>query len=233
MIEVYENADKWSKSNCWVAYFDILGFASLLAVDNDDHKAFNIRVDYEETLANLRKSCDEYEGNNLDYCWFSDTFLMFTPDDSAKSYCVIIFAAKVFITECFYSRIPIRGAISVGSFMKSCDNRAFIGNAFIDAYKYGEDQDWLGLLITPTGIRKAESYGLYPIRHDFIQSDKIPMRELSNIDVLAYRFQNGAANYPCPVLPGLHDMKLQSEEKYQIKYERTEQFINEHYKWLA
>ena len=191
-----------------------------------------MRVDYEETIKNLKESCEHYETGYLDYCWFSDTFLMFTPDDSARSYCVIEFAAKHFIENCICARIPIRGAISVGSFMHSKDNRSFIGNAFIEAYEYGEDQDWLGLIITPKAIEKAKSYDLFPVRHDFVQSDKIPLRKFSNKDVLAYRFQNGAANYPCHLLPMLRDMKLHSDEKYRYKYERTEKFIEKHYSWL-
>ena len=232
MLDTYDKAEQWIASDCWLAYFDIMGFANLMSVENDDPKAYFVRADYEETLSNLRKSCKEYEPGSLNYCWFSDTFLMFTEDNSPKSYCVIEFAAKSFIHHCLYSRIPIRGAISVGSFMRSRDNRSFIGNAFLDAYRYGEDQDWLGLIITPKGITKAESYDLYPIRHDFVKSDKIPMRKLPSNGVMAYRFQNGAANYPCPLLPMLNEMKMQSGEKYRGKYERTEQFIRKHYRWL-
>jgi hypothetical protein len=232
MHDIYNRAEQWIASDCWVAYFDILGISNLMSIENDDPKAFLIRLDYEETIGILRRSCEEYDHGSLDYCWFSDTFLMFTADDSPKSYSVIQFAAKIFINRCLYSRIPIRGAISVGSFMRSQDNRSFIGNAFIDAYKYGEDQDWLGLIITPRGITKAESYNLYPNRHDFVRSDKIPMRKLPSNDVMAYRFQNGEANFPSPLLPILKDMKTQSGEEYRGKYERTEQFIIEHYRWM-
>lgn len=230
-MRAYENAESWIISDCWLACFDILGFRNLMSVDKDDPKAYSVRVDYEETIENLEKSCRRYEKGCLDYCWFSDTFLMFTPDDSARSYVVIQFAAKHFIGHCINSRIPIRGAISVGSFMRTRDNRSFIGEAFLDAFEYAEDQDWIGLLITPAAIKKAESYSLFPIRHDFVRSENIPMRKFPSEDVLAYRFQNGSANYACPVLSKLRDMKSQSEERYRAKYERTEQFIEKHYKW--
>jgi hypothetical protein len=93
-MRVYDKADKWIISNCWLACFDILGFRNLISVDEDDSKAYSVRVDYEETVENLEKSCTQYEEGYLDYCWFSDTFLMFTPDVSARSYDVIQFAAK-------------------------------------------------------------------------------------------------------------------------------------------
>jgi hypothetical protein len=231
-MRVYDNADKWIISNCWLACFDILGFRNLLSVGEDDLKAYRVRVDYEETVENLETSCREYEEGYLDYCWFSDTFLMFTPNDSGRSYGVMQFAAKRFMHHCISSRIPMRGAISVGRFMRTRDNRSFIGGAFLDAFEYAEDQDWIGLLITPTAIEKAKSYGLFPTRHDFVCSETIPMRRFSSSQVLAYRFQNGSANYPCPILPMLRDMKMQSEEKYRSKYEKTEQFIEEHYRWI-
>jgi hypothetical protein len=231
-MRAFENAESWVISDCWVACFDILGFRNLMSVEDDDSRAYGVRVDYEETIENLENSCREYEEGALDYCWFSDTFLMFTPDDSASAYCVIQFAAKHFIEHCIYSRIPMRGAISVGSFMRTRDNRSFIGKAFLEAFEYAEDQDWIGLLITPTAMTKAAAYGLSPTHHDFVRSKKIPMRKFSSEDVVAYRFQNGRANFPCPLLPMLRDMKLQSEERHRPKYERAEEFIEEHYRWV-
>ncbi len=180
----------------------------------------------------LESSCDDYFPGSLNYCWFSDTFLIYTSDDSAQSYTIIQAASKIFIDKCICSRIPIRGAIAVGTFMRGKDNRSFIGSAFIEAFKYAEDQDWIGLLITPNAIKKAESYGLYPTRHDFVRSDNIPMRKFKDQNIVAYRFQNGAANFPSHLLPCLRDMKHRSEEKYRSKYERTEQFINEYYQCL-
>jgi hypothetical protein len=229
--ELFIKADTWIKSNCWLAVFDILGFSNLAAVDKDDRQAFSVRVDYEETIQHLediRKNCSS---DCFDYCGFSDTFLLHTPDDSARSYTIIQSASKRFIKKCILSRIPARGAIAVGSLMRTKDNRAFIGNTFLEAYKYAEDQDWIGLLITPNASLKAESYGLCPTRHDFVRSDDIPMRKFTGQNILAYRFQNGAANHSSPLLPMLRDMKLHSDEKYRYIYERTEQFIDKNYQW--
>ncbi len=227
----FPNDDNWILSESWVACFDILGFRKLISID-DDVNAFSIRLDYEETILHLRRTCVDYRAESLNYCWFSDTFLMFTLDDSPLSYTVIESAAKYFLTKCLSSRIPIRGAISVGHFVRSKDNRAFMGKAFLEAFEYGEDQDWLGLVLTPTAITKARSFDLEPTQHDFVQSDNIPMRNFPSQSVLAYRLSNGAANFPSYLLPRLHDMKMQSEEEHRGKYERTEKFIKEHYSYL-
>ena len=85
-----------------------------------------MRVDYEETIKFLQHSCDAYKPGSLEYCWFSDTFLMYTSDDSASSYTIIQSAAKHFIERCLYSRIPIRGAIAVGTLWHSEDNRSLV-----------------------------------------------------------------------------------------------------------
>jgi len=185
-----------------------------------------------KTLEYLRKKCASYRPGHIDYCWFSDTFLMFCPDDSLQAYRIIQSAAKRFMHSCISSRIPMRGAIAVGSLLRSPDKRSFVGKGFLEAFEYAEDQDWIGLLLTPNAVKKTESYGSSPIHHDFVRSDIIPMRKFAGHNVLAYRFQDGAANSPCLLLPKLHDMKMSSPEHCRDKYDRTMKFIEKHYRWL-
>lgn len=223
----------WIHTQCWVACFDILGFKSLVSFEGDESLQITFLVeDYEKTLEHLRISCEPYQEGDLEYCWLSDTFVLFSRDDSARSYAVLQQAAKRFITECTWSKIPIRGAISVGHITRSKDNRSFMGKAFIDAFVYAEDQDWIGLLLTPTAIAKAISYGLFPERHDFVKSEIIPMRKCLDREVMAYRFQNGSANFASPMLTMLLQMKNSSAERYHGKYNRTILFIEEHYRYI-
>lgn len=224
---------KWSASTCWLASFDILGFKNLINIDGGTIEAEFVQEDYEETLNHLQSRCEAYSPGCLDYCWISDTFIMFSPDDSAKSYTVIQQAAKHFIEKCLYSKIPIRGAVSVGTLIRSSDNRTLMGKACIDAYIHGEDQDWLGLILTPNAIKKVRSYGLEPTHHDFISSNEIPMRKYCDKEVLAYRFQNGSSNYSSPLLPLLESMKQAAGLQHFAKYERTIAFIKKHYRYLS
>lgn len=224
--------EKWIHCDCWFACFDILGFKNMVSFDdNGSMQALYVMKGYEETLNHLKNVCDVYKEGDINYCWLSDTFIMFTPDDSARAYTVIEFAAKYFMDKCLYTCIPLRGAISVGSFTRSRDNRAFMGKAFIDAFEYAEDQDWIGLILTPTAIKKIESYNLNLI-YDFIASDTIPMKKYNPKEVRAYRFQNGASNMPSRFLPKLRRMKSQAEDKHKAKYERTENFIQQHYQFM-
>lgn len=223
---------KWIVADCWIASFDILGFKNLVNLDGDSFEAICIQEDYEETLGHLESTSTDYHPGDIDYCWLSDTFVMFSPDDSAKSYTVIQQAAKHFIEKCIYSQVPIRGALSVGSFIRSEDNRSLMGNGFIDAFIYGEDQNWLGFLLTPKAIKKVRSYGLEPSRHDFVCSDEVPMRKCNATEVMAYRFQNGAANFSSPLLSMLGAMKSKSGEEYRVKYEKTMNFIEKYYRYI-
>lgn len=254
-----ENADKWIHSECWIACFDILGFKKLVSFENDDrYEALDVISIYDETLEHLRKSCNWYFDGCVNYFCLSDTFVMFTSDDTAEGYDVIEKAAKYFMEKCLYVRIPLRGAISVGSFTMSYDNRAFMGKAAVEAFEYAEDQNWIGLILTPTAIKKIESYNLDLI-NDFIPStptpksksflkllmqmlgylkrhvayDEIPMRKFRHEKVYAYRFQNGASNMSNRFLPALQDMKSQADDKYKSKYERTEKFIQKYYQQLG
>ena len=103
-----------------------------------------------------------------------------------------------------------------------------MGEAFIDAFVTGKDQDWLGLLLTARAISKARSLGLEPARHDFVASVNIPMRECRTGEVMAYRFQNGSANFESPLVSILKSMKQSAGEKHGPKYQRTIEFINAH-----
>jgi hypothetical protein len=227
------SSQEWIHTKCWVACFDILGFKNLVSFEDDESLQITFLIeDYEKTLEHLRKSSEPYQEGDIEYCWLSDTFVFFTSDDSARSYAVLQQAAKRFITECTYSKIPIRGGISVGHITRSKDNRSFMGKAFIDAFVYAEDQDWIGLLLTPTAIEKAKSYGLFPERHDFVKSSRIPMRKCQNAEVMAYRFQNGSANFSSPLITMLSQMRHSSGEKHHHKYDGTIQFIEENYRYI-
>ena len=230
--DLYASHD-WIHANCWVACFDILGFKNMVSFEDDESLQITFLIeDYEKTLEHLRTSSEAYQEGDIEYCWLSDTFVLFSRDDSARSYAVLQQAAKRFITECTYSMIPIRGAISVGHITRSEDNRSFMGKAFIDAFVYAEDQDWIGLLLTPTAIEKTSIYGLFPERHDFVKSEGIPMRKCQKSGVMAYRFQNGEANFESPLLTKLSQMKQASGEKHHNKYDGTMHFIKVHYRYI-
>jgi hypothetical protein len=56
--------------------------------------------------------------------------------------------------------LPLRGAISVGTAFISISPPMIIGPSFIEAHEYCEDQNWIGLLLTPSATTRLRKVGL-------------------------------------------------------------------------
>jgi hypothetical protein len=216
----------WIYQDCWVASFDILGFKDLAKVEHGTFRAAVIQKCYEHALRDLERTNQGVRPAGIDYSWVSDTFIMFTSDDSSKSFAVMLRMAKSFFEHCLSAGIPVRGAVSVGPFVRSRDNRSLISSAFIDAFEIGERQNWVGLLLSPKAIARARRLGLEPSRLGFVSSKDIPMKKckspeiITSRDVMAYRFERVR-----DVIPQLEAMMSGSSEPHRIKYQRTIDFI--------
>jgi hypothetical protein len=221
--------DFWSHRECWVASFDILGFKDLARVEHGTFRASVIQKCHEHALRDLERSGQGVLPAGIDYSWVSDTFILFTSDDSSKSFAVMLRTAKSFFENCLEAGMPVRGAISVGSFVRSHDNRVLISSAFIDAFEIGERQNWLGLLLSPAAIARARRQGLEPSRLGFVSSNRIPMKKckspdpVTSRDVMAYRI-----GHVPRLMPRLEEMMNASVEPHRIKYQRTIDFIREY-----
>ena len=106
-----------------------------------------------------------------------------------------------------------------------------IGPSFLEAHEYCEDQNWIGLLLTPSATLALRQAGLEPLHQDFV-SDDFPLRKTDADNVLAYRFQNGSSNYESPLLSFLQEMKHFASDKDKDKYDRTITFIKKHYRHI-
>ena len=105
-----------------------------------------------------------------------------------------------------------------------------IPEAFLESHVYGEDQNWLGSILTPSATEELKKNNLEPSHHGFINRD-IPMRKYSEFDerVYAYYFGNGSTNFQSPLLSPLKEMMHHSPEPVKIKYENTIKFIEKYY----
>jgi hypothetical protein len=166
----------------------------------------------------------------LEFIGFSDTIVIFSPDLQIGSYPWFLLQCIHTIERSFAVRLPLRGAISVGTAFTCSDPPIIIGPSFLEAYEYCEDQDWIGLLLAPSATLRLRRDGLEPQRHDFVD-DTIPLRKKSRDNVLAYRFQNGEANFESPHLAFLGEMRHFAPETAKGKYSRTMEFIQRHYRY--
>jgi len=209
----------------WIAYFDLLGTRELLA-SGKENDVFDA---YERAIEELRKE----RSSTIRHAWFSDTFLLIAPDDSAISFRDIDEVARWFAYFLLCARVPLRGAISCDRFCADFENRIFIGTALVEAYEYGEGQDWIGLILCPTAMNRLRTLGLPPEeRLNYVLYDvpwkRRPIAAPNEVAtcILGNWIQINGRNLCLNALDGMASSNNQNDVKE--KYERTISFINQH-----
>ncbi len=61
---------------------------------------------------------------------------------------------RSFFDEILDARIPARDALAFGDFYGDKANSLFLGQALVDACKYGEKFDWLGFVLHSTALNR-------------------------------------------------------------------------------
>ena len=51
--------------------------------------------------------------------------------------------------------------MSYGDFYADKESNTFFGPALIEAYHYGENQDWIGFVLTPSAVNQMAAIGLH------------------------------------------------------------------------
>lgn len=132
----------------WVAFLDLLGTRSLIS----QGRSREVFESYRSAISELTRK----ERELIDHAWFSDSFLLVAPDASIESFFALEQAARQFAYKLLCARIPLRGAIACDEMYFDPASSVFFGNALVEAYEYGEGQDWLALLLTPTAVSRLE-----------------------------------------------------------------------------
>jgi hypothetical protein len=129
-------ADGVVHGNCWVAYLDILGFRNMLM---EFGKGYPGRLDlfvknhYRDVLDVIqrRNGCCR---NVVSIAWFSDSFMLFSCDDTLESFAHTASFAGDFFRESLCRDMPLRGALGFGEFYAKSEDGIFLGPALIDAH---------------------------------------------------------------------------------------------------
>lgn len=138
----------------WLALFDLLGTRDLLAAG----KELQVFLAYEQAVDELRRRGDR--NATIQQTWFSDTFVIIGPDDSGPSFAWVDRMSRWFVYFLLQAQIPLRGAISCGRVYADFDEGIFFGRGLVEAYEYGDGQDWIGLLLCPSATERLEALGL-------------------------------------------------------------------------
>jgi hypothetical protein len=219
------NYNQDNNSNRWLGYFDLLGTAELIRSGRSIQVFSAYQIAYEK-LDGWKKRHE-----NVLHSWFSDTFILYTEDDSAESFAAIEIVCRWFMFSLLREKVPVRGAMSCGSFYADPTNGIYLGDALLDAYELGENQDWLGFVLTPSTTARLEELNL-PIKERLNYSYyNIPFKKPRKTNSHAacilgnwIRFSDGRN----PLVSKLQEMLSgQSDERIRRKYERTIAFLHE------
>ncbi len=223
--------DKIVNGNCWVAYLDLLGFKEyVLSFDsptNPNCYGVFVEVIYDKILECL-KNLDLHP--RIFTTWFSDTFLAYTLDDSYESFISIAWGSLYTCAELVVGHHPVRGALGTGLLYAEQKKNIFVGSALIDAYKYGEKQNWIGFAVTPKAEEKFNDIapeGKTPWTCcDYYKYD-VPMKgengEFHSEKLWAANIEK-LSEVRRIITEGANSQGL--KDKHKIKYENTLTFLN-------
>ena len=216
----------WETKKGWVTHFDILGFKS--KIEENSLSVEILKDSISHILSELNEDTDVFEG--IECIFYADTFLIYSNSDRIKYFHGLLRTSKNFIKRCISSRLAVRGAIAFGELIFGHHKKIILGEAFLESYEYGEDQNWLGLILTPSATKELSKNDLHPNRNEFVNQG-IPMRKKipnSKNEIYAYDFGASKTNYECNMLPILEEMKRYAPKKQKIKYSNTIEFIQRH-----
>lgn len=231
--------------NCWVAYFDVLGFKNGVLDFERQHGVGHLDVFVENFYKDLLKELErigKYWPQKVFTSWSSDTFLFFTSNDSRESFCCIGQEATHFCCGAIWKSMPVRGALAIGQLYAEKQNDIFVGSALIDAHNYAEKLNWIGLVVTPDAAKKLKgtsinlstcpvAYERYnvPIMRKEIKNGMISMRddskELFTARIGRYpQTENSVKQMQQTARNRYPD---EYEARYKAKYENTLKFIED------
>lgn len=133
--------------HCYLAYIDILGFTNYIL--NDD-KGKNIN-EYIKSIKNNKGLINQTK--QLNYNMFSDNLIIYSQDDEIASFKQIVRLCSILLFDLIQKGIPIRGSISHGDITineKDMYNPIIIGKPVIEAYKFEQKQNWIGMMLNPS-----------------------------------------------------------------------------------
>jgi len=160
MADRYRPPDKFAegmreveKQTGFVALIDVLGFRELIGRDEDLSQVGK----YINTVVSLFATG---KTRGPQFVLFSDNLIIYTADDTANSFTDLVTACSHLAFELADNRIPVRGAISRGSFMRSpmpTQGVILAGRPIVEADFYQHAQDWVGIMLAPSVVRQDDN----------------------------------------------------------------------------
>ena len=141
-----------TKVETYVAFLDVLGFSELISRGDEFEKIFDSYVKtIKEIIANVNPA--------FTYTIFSDSIIIYgvnTEFSNLLEMCRIV--SSIQFRLLMESNVPIKGAISCGKLNHyeagGGTDRVISGTPIVEAYKYEQEQNWIGVMLTPSVLRQ-------------------------------------------------------------------------------
>jgi hypothetical protein len=140
----------------YVAFLDVLGFADLIARDDN----LTLVSKYVEAIGASVDKVDPTATDgklSLRYAMFSDSVIITVSDDSANALIKLVSACSRIAGRLFALEVPVRGAIAHGAYVRSETSElgsVVAGRPITEAYGWERAQDWVGISLAPSVVRK-------------------------------------------------------------------------------
>ncbi len=212
----------------WFYYLDLLGFTSLV----HDQNIEQVIPLYQQALDQLKSVAKPKKRLGLIYSWFSDTFIIYSRNDSERDFSYVEQVGRLFFQNLLLHQIPVRGALTHGSLYSQSSENIFVGPALIDAYRYAENQTWVGFILTPSVYSRlaGTSLALTNRAHYRLVDEPGIITHEPSAPVYAFAFNNGTVNGRNPYVPALEAMRAVAPSKDKQKYDKAIAFANKHYR---
>jgi hypothetical protein len=133
----------------FVALLDVLGFSSLVSGDGGGERL-------QKYLETLQKALDPGpDGQTVEWVVFSDSIVLTTYDDDRSFQALLLRCSRMFGLM-LEIEVPLRGAIAHGPFLRQgVPGGVFVaGRAIVDAYRFETAQDWVGIMLAPSAVKR-------------------------------------------------------------------------------
>jgi len=197
-----------SFDNCFVGFFDILGFKDL--VSNNTHKFLeSLYIGLIDNYLNVWKDLinkhtkfdlNTDKDHQINVLMISDSLILWTNEISFISCSKFIGLANLLIHESIMIGIPIRGAISVGplTIFENDNIQTLFGRSLTDACILENNQNWAGGIISKNFVDYVNMKIVNYPADEIIRKKNKPFRNVIDF----FKYKEDIVKYKVPLKSG-------------------------------
>jgi hypothetical protein len=217
----------------YISFLDILGFGAFVETNQISTVIERIRHVLSEVVPIVRgmgrfpNDPRQYHATvtvqKLAIFSFSDTFVLYSEDDSPDSFFQIVAGTKLFCSHLMGCGLPVRGAITWGEAECIPGTSHLVGRAVVRAARLEKIQEWFGVLIDPE-IMNDQRKGLLstPLLKPIIVEYNVPIKKGSVLQnpcpVINWRFRLVVQNGTASLFPATSDPSQEEKRENTLAF---------------